>query len=87
MKVGEAKVDSAKLDAVKGGKEKNSVIKTHISVPTNPHPHPDSHSRRAHGTKVPYQGRTDTGINKGKSLLANHSKDGHTCADDFQPNQ
>ena len=24
---------------------------------------------------------------QGKSLLANHTKDGHTCADDLQPNK
>ena len=36
---------------------------------------------------VPYQGCVGTGINKGKSLLANHTEDGDTCADDLQQNK
>ena len=67
--------------------EEERVIKTHISVLADPHPPPDSHPCRANGTEVLYQGCAGTGINKGKSLLANHTKDGHTCADDLKPNK
>ena len=62
-------------------RQKKRVIKTHISVFINPHPQPDSHSRQAHGTGVLCQGCAGIGINKGKSLLASHTKDNHTCVD------
>ena len=55
--------------------------------PHQPHLQPNSHLQRAHSTGVFYQGCADTGLNKGKSLLANHTKDGHLRADSVQPNK
>ena len=55
--------------------------------PHQPHLQPNSHLHRAHSTGVFYQGCADTGLDRGKSLLANHTKDGHLRADGVQPNK
>ena len=62
------------VEAVGRERRRRRVIKTHISVLADPHPPPDSHPCRANGTEVLYQGCAGTGINKGKSLLANTRK-------------
>jgi len=46
------------------------------------------HARTKHTVQeYSIKGAQVQSINKGKSLLANHTKDGHTCADDVQPNK
>ena len=47
------------------------------------------HTRAQHTVQEypSYQGFAGTCLNKGKSLLANQTKDGHMCADDLQPNK
>ena len=59
----------------------------HLSVLTNPHPKPVSRSRPLSSMFAPStqfrstipRVRIGTGLNRGKSLLAKHEKDGPTC--------
>ena len=89
---------AARSKHIKGSKERLFIMtQTHsdrerrkectaVSLPTTTR-NPDLHSRRAHGTWVPCQGCAGTGINQGKSLLANHTNGGQTSADDLQLNK